>query len=465
MIRIFDKRMNPLNRMLLTCGLALAGYQATFAVDAPKSPVKRTSLERFQLEHLKKTHEDGEKVRAARRELHLPDGWKDVRSIFHSHAEDSEHTGGTRPEMIAEAKKAGVQALFLSDHYRPPRDFVSPERSGMVDGVVLVPGSEMHGFLLHPKKSVMEQMKTGGEPILDAVHATGGMAFLSHVEERQDHSMAKLDGQEIYNRHYDAIVDSKGLMSLVLAMTSKKSIDDFQNKINTYPDETFAFQVNYPKVYLEKWDRELPKKRLSGVAANDCHHNMVLIVKKLDDTAVLVGTNVDKENQMRRIPLALAPGIKELVAGKKPGEVIARVDLDPYHRSFAGSSTHLFAKEVTQDAVREAILKGRAYVSHDWVCNPAGFWIDILNSQGKTIGIIGDELKFEPGRPLQMKITLPAPALVRLIGDGQVVAEQQGKAVVSFPIEKPGVYRVEAFQNLDGEYRGWIYANPVYIRN
>jgi len=28
----------------------------------------------------------------------------------------------------------------------------------------------------------------------------------------------------------------------------------------------------------------------------------------------------------------------------------------------------------------------------------------------------------------------------------------------------PGVYRVEGWLTLDGEERGWIYANPIYVR-
>ena len=464
---MYQNRVKSKARLIIRmlAGVALSGCAGSaIAADAPKSAVKRPTLERFKEEHLQKTHQDAEAVRKARQNIGLPTGWRDIRSIFHAHAEDSEHTGGTRPEMVAEAKKSGVSALFLSDHYRPPRDFVTPERAGLVDGVLLVPGSEWAGFLILPTKSVMDKMKAPANELLDAVRENDGMAFLSHVEERQNHSMEKLDGQEIYNRHYDAIVDSKGLMSLVLAMTSKKTIEDFQHKIDQYPDETFAFQVEYPKLYLEKFDRELLKKRLTGVAANDCHHNMVLLVKKIDDTAVLVGTNVDKDSQMRRIPVSLAPGISELVAGKKPGDVIAKVDLDPYHRSFAGSSTHIFSKELNDKALREAVKGGRAYVSHDWICNPEGFWVEVKDSQNKYIGMIGDELKFQADKSQSVHVRLPAPsALVRIICDGQVVGESTNCTEAIFKVEKPGVYRVEAFQMLDGEYRGWIYANPIYI--
>jgi hypothetical protein len=174
---------------------------------------------------------------------------------------------------------------------------------------------------------------------------------------------------------------------------------------------------------------------------------------------------VDKDSQMRRIPVSLAPGISELVAGKKPGDVIARVDLDPYHRSFAGSSTHIFSKELNDKALREAVKGGRAYVSHDWICKPEGFWVEVKDGQNKYLGMIGDELKFQSDKSQSIHVRLPAPsALVRLICDGQVVGESTNSTEAEFKVEKPGVYRVEAFQMLDGEYRGWIYANPIYIR-
>ena len=32
-------------------------------------------------------------------------GLNDYRAILHAHAEDSAHTGGTRPEMLADAKQ------------------------------------------------------------------------------------------------------------------------------------------------------------------------------------------------------------------------------------------------------------------------------------------------------------------------------------------------------------------------
>ena len=57
--------------------------------------------------------------------------------------------------------------------------------------------------------------------------------------------------------------------------------------------------MEYPALYLAKWDAETKTRRLTGVAANDCHHNNVLLVKMVDEQTVKVGTNVDRDDRMR----------------------------------------------------------------------------------------------------------------------------------------------------------------------
>ena len=136
--------------------------------------------------------------------------------------------------------------------------------------------------------------------------------------------------------------------------------------------------MEYPAQYLAKWDRETQSRRLTGVAANDCHHNMVMIVKMVDGQTVKVGTIVDKDEDMRTMTATLRPGIRELTRGHKPGDVVARVDFDPYHRSFQNVSTHVLAPELTEKAIRDALRQGQAYVSHDWICDPTGFRFELI---------------------------------------------------------------------------------------
>src|SRR6185436_12019106 len=95
---------------------------------------KYSSLERMDTAHLKGAHEDVLRLAKERQKLAPLPGLHDYKSILHAHAEDSTHTGGTRPEMLADAKKAGVRVIMLTDHLRPPRDLMDSWR-GLHDGV------------------------------------------------------------------------------------------------------------------------------------------------------------------------------------------------------------------------------------------------------------------------------------------------------------------------------------------
>ncbi|MBN1966810.1 MAG: histidinol phosphatase, partial [Anaerolineae bacterium] len=57
----------------------------------------------------------------------------------------------------------------------------------------------------------------------------------------------------------------------------------------------------------------------------------------------------------------------------------------------------------------------------------------------------------------------PATARLRLIQDGRVVAEKVGRSL-SYTTQTPGAYRAEAWKPLHGRERGWIFSNPIYVR-
>jgi hypothetical protein len=78
-----------------------------------------------------------------------------------------------------------------------------------------------------------------------------------------------------------------------------------------------------------------------------------------------VGASVDAEEKRRTVAAALRPSIRALTRGHRLGDVLARVDLDPYGRSFRGVSTHIFATDFNEPALRRALREGHAYVSHD----------------------------------------------------------------------------------------------------
>jgi hypothetical protein len=423
---------------------------------------KHSNAERLALARLAAVHEDVGKLKSLRINIPLIPGLNDYRCILHAHAEDSAHTGGTLPEMLADAKKAGISAILLSDHFRPPRDFIDGRWRGLKEGVLFIPGSETNGFLVYPVNSILRRMDLKGRDFVDTVTTGDGLIFLSHIEERKDHPPEGLTGMEIYNRHYDAIQDKRMLLVLAAKVTDPKQLTELQEAVRSYPDELLAFHCDYPKLYLDKWDEGTKHQRLTGIAANDCHHNQVLIVKMVDENTVLLGTNVDAEDKMQKISATLRPGIKEITKGHKAGNILAKLDTDPYYRSFRNVCTHVLAPKLSEKAIRTALKAGHAFVAHDWMCDTTGFRFTVRDTKEKVAAIMGDEVKLADGLKLTAK--LPLPAYVRLIRNGKEIAKSEGKAEFEFAVKEAGVYRLEAWLNLDGELRPWILANPIYVR-
>lgn len=449
---------------------------------SPAPPRTHTPAERMTTARLKATHEAVEQLKQGRRAMPPTPGLHDYRAILHAHAEDSAHTGGSRPEMLADAKKAGVSAILLTDHFRPPRDFITESWRGLHEGVLFIPGSEARGFLVHPVESILNRMDLGTPEFVKAVTADDGLIFLSHIEERPGHSTEGLTGLEVYNRHADAKDDMATLIMLALKLTDPKELAELQESFRLYPDEWLAAQVEYPTAYIAKWDADTQQRRLTGIAANDCHHNMVFVMKMVDEQTVRVGTIVDRDDKMRTLTADLRPGIREMTKAHKPGDVLARLDLDPYYRSFLNLSTHIFAPELTEAAIRAALKAGHAYVSHDWMCDPTGFLFEARPpaTQGQAragaahpstaasiplpspaLSIMGDEVKFAPG--LKLAARAPIKCQLRLLKNGTRLATKE-TAQWEHAVDGPGVYRLEAWLTLADEERPWIYSNPIYVR-
>jgi hypothetical protein len=447
---------------------AALGPSVATVASAEKDLKKYTPVERMTPALLKAAHEDVGRIQRSWREVPPRRGLHDYRAILHAHAEDSAHTGGTRPEMLADAKKAGIHAILLSNHFRPPADFMTDSWRGLHDGVLFIPGSEDRGFLLHPMRSIVAQMKSPTSSFIATVTADGGLIFLSHIEERPDHATAGLTGMEIYNRHADAKRDAAGLRAVALKLTDLTALEELQNCLRLYPDQLLAAQVEYPADYLAKWDAETQTRRPTGVAANDCHHNQIWMVKMLDSDTVLIGTNVDRDDQMRKVNATQRPGIRALTKGHRPGDILAQLDFDPYYRSFQNVSTHIFAPELTEPAIRSALRAGHAFVSHDWMCKPTGFFFELV-APGSADGVLksvvpvimGDEVEFTRGQ--QLVAQFPVACHIRLLRAGKVISFKNGESL-AYLIDAPGVYRVEAWLDVAGEKRSWIYSNPIYVR-
>ena len=446
------------NRILrLTLLLALIGPNAN-QNQVERNGRRFTTIERISLDHLRRVHSDQQRFASLRTPVRARTNERDFRAILHAHAEDSKHTGGTRPELLASAKKAGVSIMMLTDHVRPPRDFITDSWRGLKDGVLFIPGAEAEGFLAYPERSVMSEKWQSPAEFANIVRRVGGNIFLSHSEERLDFSTENLDGLEIYNHHADLKDEAQFLRWLRDALTDPSRLADLERALMEFPQEFFAITQDYPATEMAKWDRDLASRHLTGVAANDCHHNQGFVVKAASANEIEVTERVDP-GEPRRISVQQKPAIATLLRDRKPGDIIANLDFDPYERSLRYVSTHILAPALDEPSVRNALRKGRAYVAHDWICDATGFYFG-AQLDGKFRGGMGDALQLAKG--LKLEIETPAPARLRLIRNGAVVHEVSSKTM-SWDVNEEGVYRVEAWVELGGERRVWIYSNPIRV--
>jgi hypothetical protein len=447
----------PLLILLVVLGLT----NNLFGQSPPLGPGRQyTSVERMKLVHLAAVHQARLRYQQARKPVRLRTGLNDYRAILHAHAEDAPHTGGTRPEMLRAARAAGVQIIMLSDHWRPERDFIDDSWRGLHEGVLFIPGAEAEGFLLYPMASLRDKKSAPRDELIAATKKDGGNILLSHVEERFDWPTASLDGLEIYNHHTDVKDEAAYFLWLQGAMTDRARLTEIEQALAMYPQEVIAAQQDYLAPILKKWDADSQHHRLTGVAANDCHHNQVFTITAVDEQTIEVGI-ITSRPETRRITSTQAPAVAALLKGRKPGELISKLDFDPYERSFLYVSTHILARQLSEPAVRDALRQGHAYVAHDYLCDATGFAFVAYSDDRKNVSIMGDEVALSS--TLRLKAEAPVVCLWKLLRNGEVISTTEAREI-TLPHVAAGVYRVEAWLEADGEMRPWIYSNPIYVR-
>jgi hypothetical protein len=110
---------------------------------------------------------------------------------------------------------------------------------------------------------------------------------------------------------------------------------------------------------------------------------------------------------------------------------------------------------LTTREVCEALRVGRVYVAVELWRDATGFRFEAHD--GDTIAVLGEEVVWS--KALELVVSTPAAARIRLLRDGVDVASVEGTSLRHAPAGV-GVYRVEA--ELDG--RLWIASNPIWVR-
>ena len=141
--------------------------------------------------------------------------------------------------------------------------------------------------------------------------------------------------------------------------------------------------------------------------------------------------------------------------------------LFPYRFHFMSVNTHLLLPteltgefEVDRGLILEALRAGHAFVGYDLPFPTTGF--RFTANSGEERAIMGDEIPFQEGTTLKIKNPLPGECI--LIRNGEPIKKWRNRTRCKFNVKREGNYRVEVFLPYRGRRRGWIYSNPIYIR-
>ena len=412
------------------------------------------AVERMRMERLRATHEQVAALREKRRDVSLTSDYDDYRALLHVHSAFSHDSNGTIEEIVGAAKSVGAQVVMFTEHPARHYDYFDDGHRGVRDGVLLVPGAETNGFLAWPTRSIQHERTDSPQSFSDLVRRDGGLSFVSHVEDRMDWDITGATGMEMYNTHADVKDEAR----LAAIMRDPLKLASLVPAVEQFPQETFAALLDYPAQYLGRYDRLCQSRRVTGVAANDAHHNQGFRAILQDDGTVRVEDALGE--QLTTLDRAKTAAVAALVAGRQPGDVVLALDLDPYERSFRHTSTHLLMNELTQAAVWEALTEGRVYVAFDWMADPTGF-VCYAEQDGRRLPL-GSETT--AGEAIRIRAEAPLTGTIRLVHNGDIIAERQSHQLDA-TVEEPGVYRVEVLLTLVGEPRPWILTNPFYVRD
>lgn len=410
------------------------------------------AMDRLTLQKLEAVRQSVTALKSQRQEVPRTGPFQEHRANLHVHSHWSHDSRGQIEDIVSAAKAVGTSVLMFSEHPAEHYDFFTDGHQGMRDGVLLIPGAEMEGFLVYPTLSLRGVKTKSPQELADLVRGRNGQLFVSHLEERMDWEIDGVTGVEMYNTH----ADFKEEKNMIAALKNPLRLFSLSEAIKKYPQESFAALQKYPEAYLKRFDQLCLRAPHTGVSANDAHQNVGLAMRWLkDDIGQLEDALGEK---LLEINLNLLPADVVMREGKTPGDILFGLYLDRYENSLRHVATHLLLTELSVAAVRECLDSGRAFVAFDWMADSRGFDYH-LASAGQRFEM-GSQTKH--GTALTAHSVAPLPAHWRLLRNGEVIHESDGREMTK-SVDQPGNYRLEAWLDVAGERRIWILSNPIYV--
>jgi hypothetical protein len=331
-------------------------------------------------------------------------------------------------EIAQAALRAGIDAVIVTDH------------NVLVEGiegyfeendrrVLLLVGEEIHDQARQPQKNHLLVFGANKELaplaydtqfLIDSIRKAGGLSFIAHLYDPAAPAFGETD---ISWENWQV----QGFTGIELwnSMSEFKSL--LKSKLHAiyYVFNPQSIAHGPANQTLKKWDELLSKGRpIVAIGGSDAH----------------------------AMPASLGP--------------IKRV-LFPYEFHFRCINTHLLSETpLTGDldhdkrVIYAAIQQGQAFVGYDLPAPTRGFRFTAHGLEQKVI--MGNSIELHNGVTLQIR--LPQAAECRLLLNGEVIQTWQGQTTCTHITSQAGVYRVEVYRQFRGLRRGWIFSNPIYVR-
>ena len=388
-------------------------------------------------------------LRNSRQEIAPPTGWHEYRGVFHSHSLYSHDSEVEFPEILAAAKEAGIDFIFMTDHCVEGKADYSLQWRGLHDGVLFAPGFEMSGGFMPwglPSDTVLNCGESP-EPLAATIEAKGGVLFLAHTEEDRPWDLPELDGMEIYNIHTDFKGEGFGEL-----------LPDILLSIRSYPDQVLRLVFDRQDAILAHWDELNKDRRIVGIAANDAHQNNGFRGYYTENDRFLLRMTSDDDVGEYDLNFLTRNLLRLFFGPLEPGRQLFRFDMDPYARSLRFVNTHILAQELSEKNLLDSLKQGRVFIAFDMIADATGFSVTAENANGTAL--LGDTLVLAKNTELVM--ASPVRCRFGVVHDGERIAEGEGRDY-RFQVLEAGKYRVEAEVNVNDTWVPWVYTNPILV--
>lgn len=355
----------------------------------------------------------------------------EIRGNIHMHTTYSDGAGSFE-DLTRAAARVGLDFVYVTDHNVMVRD----QEEGLRHGVLTLVGQEIDDLNRVPRRNHLLCLgietdvnvhAADPQALIDAVMAQpNGLTFLAHPIDEVTH---------LFQDRYDWVnweVTGYTGIELWNYMAAFKSHTTSRPQAVLTGYFPHLFTVGPLSATLALWDDLCRTRPVVALGGTDVH-------------------------------------AKRLRVG-----IFSRIFL-PYAHCARALNTHLLldqplekeANSVVKDRANllAALGSGHCWVGYDLVRDSTGFRFDAYQSgQTAPVAIMGDTLAPPaPDAPLHLRAESPAPAQIRLLRDGQIIAQTDGTRL-DHQTSQPGVYRIEVWKKRWGKLRGWIFSNPIYVR-